>query len=145
MIVIPVTHTGNLRRQVALLLAIAMLVVALPSRAANLMVTANPDMTFTPETVTIHQGDSITFVNAGGVHNVHADNNRFICAINCTTNNAPSSELWSATVRFNQVGTLGYYCDAHGDLTGGMRGTIIVLDRIFVDGFDTLGARSANR
>lgn len=113
-----------------------MLVAAASARPAILMVTANPDTTFTPAIVTIHQGDSILFVNAGGVHNVHADNNRFICAVNCTTNNAPSPELWSATVRFNQVGTFGYFCDAHGDLTGGMRGTVIVLDRIFVDGFD---------
>jgi len=40
-------------------------------------------------------------------------------------------------VRFNQLGTIGYYCDQHGDTTSGMRGAITVIDRVFVDGFDT--------
>ncbi|MGA8278601.1 MAG: plastocyanin/azurin family copper-binding protein [Rhodanobacteraceae bacterium] len=110
---------------------------ALHAQAANYVVTANPDLTFSPAEITIHQGDTITFRNAGGVHNVHADNDRFICSINCTTNNAPSGELWSSTVRFNQTGTFGYYCETHGDLNGGMRGSIRVLDLIFFDGFES--------
>jgi plastocyanin len=107
------------------------------AHAAIHVVTANPDLTFTPATITIYQGDTIAFENAGGVHNVHADNNRFICSVNCTTNNAPSDADWRANVQFNQLGAFGYYCDAHGDLTGGMRGAVTVIDRIFVDGFDT--------
>lgn len=106
------------------------------ARAAIHVVTANPDLTFTPAAITIYQGDTISFENAGGVHNVHADNNRFICSVNCTTNNAPSDAAWRANVQFNQPGTFGYYCDAHGDLSGGMRGAVTVIDRIFVDGFD---------
>ena len=88
--------------------------------------------------ITIYQGDAIRFENAGGVHNVHADDNRFICSINCTTNNAPSDLPWSVVVRFNQLGTIGYYCDQHGNTTSGMRGSITVIDRVFVDGFDTV-------
>ena len=98
------------------------------------LVLAEPDMTFRPAEITIYQGDSIRFTNYGGLHNVHADNNRFICANNCTTDNAPSEAPWSDVVRFNQLGTFGYYCDQHGNLTSGMRGTIVVIDRIFVDG-----------
>ena len=45
--------------------------------------------------------------------------------------------MWSVVVRFNQLGTIGYYCDQHGDTTSGMRGAITVIDRVFVDGFDT--------
>ena len=60
----------------------------------------------------------------------------FICSVNCSTNNAPSDLMWSVVVRFNQVGTIGYYCDQHGDTTSGMRGSITVIDRVFVDGFD---------
>ena len=104
------------------------------------VVTANPDLSFTPAAITIYQGDTIAFENAGGVHNVHADNNRFICSVNCTTNNAPNAAAWRADVQFRQLGTFGYYCEAHGDLTGGMRGSIIVIDRIFVDGFDAVAA-----
>ena len=107
-----------------------------PARATVYVVTANPDLTFTPASITIYQGDSIRFENAGGLHNVHADDNRFICSINCTTNNAPSDELWSAVVRFNRLGTIGYFCDQHGDTTSGMRGSVTVIDRLFVDGFD---------
>jgi len=106
------------------------------ARAAIHVVTANPDLTFTPAAITIYQGDTIAFENAGGVHNVHADNNRFICSVNCTTNNAPNAAAWRADVQFRQLGTFGYYCDAHGDLDGGMRGAVTVIDRIFVDGFD---------
>jgi plastocyanin len=100
------------------------------------VVIAAPDMTFRPASITIHQGDSIRFENYGGLHNVHADNNRFICSINCTTNNAPSDEPWSVVVRFTTLGTFGYFCDQHGDLTSGMRGSITVIDRVFVDSFD---------
>lgn len=106
------------------------------ARATVYVVTANPDLTFTPASITIHQGDSIRFENAGGLHNVHADDNRFICSLNCTTNNAPSDEPWSAIVRFNRLGTIGYFCDQHGDTTSGMRGSVTVIDRLFVDGFD---------
>ena len=101
------------------------------------VVLAEPDMTFSPASITIYQGDSIRFMNNGGVHNVHADNNRFICSVNCTTNNAPSDTSWSVVVRFAQIGTFGYYCDQHGNLTSGMRGSITVVDGIFTDGFDT--------
>jgi plastocyanin len=119
-------------------LAALAFVIALPTaaRATVYVVTANDDMTFTPASITIRQGDAIRFENAGGVHNVHADDNRFKCSLNCTTNNAPSDAAWSDIVRFNQVGTVGYYCDQHGNLTSGMRGEVIVLDSIFFDGFD---------
>ena len=45
-------------------------------------------------------------------------------------------EPWQVSVRFNRLGTIGYYCDQHGDLTSGMRGAVTVIDRIFVDGFE---------
>jgi plastocyanin len=110
--------------------------------AATYVVTANADMTFTPGDLTIYQGDTIRFENGGGVHNVHADNNRFRCAVNCTTNNSPSDSAWHVTVQFNLLGTLGYYCDQHGDLVNGMRGSITVIDRVFVDGFDPAAVRT---
>ena len=101
------------------------------------VVLAEPDMTFRPASITIYQGDSIRFMNYGGVHNVHADNNRFVCSVNCTTNNTPSDLPWSVVVRFTTIGTFGYFCDQHGNLTSGMRGSIAVVDGIFTDDFDT--------
>ena len=116
----------------------ALIVACTGARATVYVVTANPDMTFTPADITIYQGDAIRFENAGGLHNVHADDNRFICSLNCSTNNAPSELPWSVIVRFNQLGTIGYYCDQHGNTTSGMRGSVTVIDRVFVDGFDAV-------
>lgn len=106
------------------------------AQARVYLVLAEPDMTFHPASVTIYQGDSIHFMNYGGVHNVHADNNRFVCSINCATNNAPSDLPWSVVVHFTTIGTFGYFCDQHGNLTSGMRGAITVVDGIFTDHFD---------
>ena len=107
------------------------------AQARTFIVSANRDLTFTPATITIYKGDTIRFVNRGGLHNVHADDNRFICSVNCTTNNAPSDASWSVVVRFTQLGAFGYYCDQHGNPTSGMRGSITVVDGIFTDDFDT--------
>ena len=119
------------------LLAFALALAGTNANARVHVVIAEPDMTFRPAAVTIYQGDSIRFMNYGGVHNVHADNNRFVCSINCTTNNTPSDEPWSVVVRFTTIGTFGYFCDQHGNLTSGMRGSITVVDGLFTDGFDT--------
>jgi plastocyanin len=126
------------RRTLVPLFAAAIALSAASASATVYVVTANEDMTFTPADITIHQGDAIRFENAGGVHNVHADDNRFICSVNCTTNNAPSDLPWSVVVRFDRLGTIGYYCDEHGNTTSGMRGSVTVIDRVFVDGFDGL-------
>jgi plastocyanin len=104
--------------------------------ATTYLVTANPDITFTPAVITIFQRDKIKFQNAGGLHNVIADDGSFACGFNCNTNTAPSDRPWSYTISFNHVGTFGYYCEQHGNLTTGMRGTVIVVDAVFIDGFD---------
>ena len=109
---------------------------ALPAHAATYVVTANNDMTFTPASLTIYQGDVVTFKNGGGLHNVHADDNSFVCAVDCNLHTSPSATNWQASRQFNRLGTIGYYCEQHGDTTSGMRGLITVIDRIFVDGFD---------
>ena len=98
--------------------ALVLLGCCASASATVYVVTANPDLTFTPASITLYQGDAIRFENAGGVHNVHADDNSFICSINCSTENAPSDQPWSVIVRFNQIRTIGYYCDQHGDLPG---------------------------
>jgi plastocyanin len=108
------------------------------AHAATYVVTAQsmPDLAFVPQIITIVQHDQITFVNGGGLHNVRADNNSFWCSDDCSLHRAPSSKLWVDTVTFNTIGTFGYYCEQHGDLASGMRGTIVVIDEhIFADGF----------
>jgi len=117
-----------------LLLACAL--VAAHAQARSFTVTANADMTFSPAQIEIYQGDSIRFVNNGGLHNVRADDGSFTCALDCNLHNAPNSQPWQVSVRFNRLGTIGYYCDQHGDLTSGMRGSVTVIDRILVAGFE---------
>lgn len=121
-----------------MLFAIALAAIGVAHvRAATYTVTANLDMTFTPASITIYQGDKIRFENAGGLHNVIADDGSFHCGFNCNTNTAPSDRHWVYTISFDSPGTFGYYCEQHGNLTSGMRGWVTVIDRVFVDGFDT--------
>jgi hypothetical protein len=76
-------------------------------------------LVFTPATLTISVGDTVTFVNGGGFHNVIADDDSF-------TSGAPTFAGWSLTVPFNTPGTVGYYCGVHGTAGVGMFGTITV-------------------
>jgi plastocyanin len=102
--------------------AIAILALLTFSRlcwSANVTITANGDLTFSPKTVTINVGDTVTFKNAGGFHNVVADDNSF-------TNGAASSNNWSFAHTFTEAGTFGYYCAEHGAPGSGMHGTITV-------------------
>lgn len=101
------------------------------------VVTANSDLTFTPASLTIYQGDIVRFTNGGGLHNVRADDDSFICSVDCNLHHSPSATAWQVSVQIDRLGTIGYYCEQHGDLTSGMRGSITVIDRVFVDGFDT--------
>ena len=116
-------------------------------QAKTYVVTANPDMTFTPDPLIIYEHDQVTFESPGGVgtlytHNVHADNNSFICGDDCSLHSAPSSNPWQHTITFNSLGAIGYYCDAHAafdpmsGVCSGMCASISVIDRIFVDGFE---------
>ncbi|MEP7041862.1 MAG: plastocyanin/azurin family copper-binding protein [Dokdonella sp.] len=85
---------------------------------------------FNPPTLTIAVGDTVTFTNAGGGHNVDSDDGTsFRCASNCANDGHggsgdPSDNLWSSTITFNQAGTFGYHCDVHGSM--GMTGSITV-------------------
>jgi len=87
-------------------------------------------LTFDPQTITIHVGDTVTFRNKGGLHNVAADDHSFRCAHGCDGqggNGAASSSSWAASVPFNQEGRVGYFCETHGQPGAGMYGTIVVL------------------
>jgi len=87
---------------------------------------------FSPQFLTIHAGDSVTFLNLGGYHNAVADNGSFRCAHGCDgdgqggSGNA-SDSLWFATVAFPNAGTVGYFCEPHGSPGSGMYGTIEVV------------------
>lgn len=85
--------------------------------AANTNVTAQSDDTFSPSAVTINAGDTVTWSNSGGNHNV---------VLGGTALNAPSTTSWTLPPQpFNQAGTFSYYCQVHRAI--GMTGTVTVL------------------
>jgi len=87
---------------------------------------------FSPQFLTIQAGDTVTFLNLGGYHNVVADDGSFRCAHGCDDDGQGGSgnatdAFWFATVAFPSAGTVGYFCEPHGSPGSGMYGTIEVL------------------
>ena len=101
-----------------------LLLPAASAPAANQNVTAQssgPNNTFTPKAVTINAGDTVTWTNNSGFHNVHFDDNSFIQPA------SPAFPPWTVSRTFPSAGTFRYYCDAHGGPNGsGMSGTVWV-------------------
>ena len=97
---------------------------------------------FTPQVLDINLGDSVTWTNSGGTHNVRADDDSFRCANGCDGqggNGDPASNAWVVTLTFLDPATIPYYCEEHGAPRGiGMSGVINVIDAlIFEDGFES--------
>jgi len=89
----------------------------------------SPVLMFNPSNLTIAVGDTVTFTNAGGLHNVAANDGSFRCANGCANDGHggtgdPSDDLWSSTITFNQAGTIAFHCDVH--VAMGMTGSIVV-------------------
>jgi plastocyanin len=89
-----------------------------------------PSLTFSPRSVNANVGDTITFVNGGGTHNVAADDGSFRCADGCDGsggNGSPSGASWSSTVTITSAmagRSIGFHCEVHGSM--GMTGSIVV-------------------
>ena len=115
----------------AVLVLAGIVACAAPARAADQTVHAVgavdgeygtvPDH-FEPATVRIVPGDSVTFVNDSGMHNVRFQDGLFT---------SPSSPMlpagWPsppAQRTFAQAGSFGFLCDLHA--ASGMKGTVIV-------------------
>ena len=117
-------------RRAAFIFSALCMAAASTSRAANWSVdVGGAQFAFAPATLTIIAGDTVTFVNKGGFHNVAADDGSFRCAQGCDGSGGdgnPSHVLWSATVTFPSPGTIGYHCEIHGAPGLGMFGTITV-------------------
>jgi plastocyanin len=99
----------------------SLLVLSASALAANQTVTLNSSNTFTPAGVTVFQGETVTWNNTGGFHNVHFDDNSYIQP------SPPQSAPWTRARTFNTPGTFRYYCEVHGGPGGtGMSGTVTV-------------------
>lgn len=103
---------------------------ATTARAANWSVdVGGAQLAYAPATLAVTAGDTVTFVNQGGFHNVVADDGSFRCAQGCDAsggNGDPSSVSWSATVTLASPGAIGYHCEIHGAPGLGMFGSITV-------------------
>jgi plastocyanin len=77
---------------------------------------------FSPSTVTIDAGQPVcwTWTGTYDQHNVKADDGSFT--------SGPPDTRGTFQRTFTTPGTYGFYCQVHGSLTGGMRGTVIVRD-----------------
>lgn len=124
--------TGSARLGRTLLFAAAAsaaLCLGLPAEAANHQVTVR-SFTFEPATLTIQAGDSVTWTNIDGPHNVRADDNSFRCANGCDDtggNGNVAASPWSFTRTFNTAGLVLYHCQLHGGPGGdGMSGSLTV-------------------
>jgi len=105
--------------------------------AANFIVTVggtSGQLTYTPSQLTINAGDSVTFRNAGGFHNVVSHSGGgFRCALGCDNDigenpgsGNPSDLAWQLTLVFNTPRTVEYFCEVHGSPGTGMFGSITV-------------------
>ena len=99
-------------------LILAAVCLAAPSWAATHNVTVGPDTAFHPPTLTIQTGDTVVWTNAGGTHDLRADDNSFSRGV--------SGAAWTFSHTFNAAGTAGYHCTVHGAPGIGMFGTITV-------------------
>jgi plastocyanin len=107
-----------MRRLVLPILAIAGLAAA-PAQAADETVHATPSNTWSPSSVTINVGDTVTWVNDGGFHNV-----RFEDGFEEPSEPSPT---WSSNPRrtFSAAGNYRYVCEQHQST---MIGRVIVQD-----------------
>ena len=117
-----------------LVLGLVLMLFFVVNAQANVsyVIVGGQGLTFSPQTIDINAGDTVTFLNFGGVHNVVADDGRFRCAHGCDNdghggNGGATGQLWSVSVVFPNAGTVGYFCETHGTPGTGMFGTIHVL------------------
>lgn len=79
---------------------------------------------FDPENLTINVGDTVTWINGGGFHNVNGTLNTYPDNPEGFGNGGAASGDWTYQRVFTQAGTYDYQCDPHAGL--GMVGTITV-------------------
>jgi hypothetical protein len=73
-----------------------------------------------PAEVTVAPGDTVTWTNTGGNHNVLFNDGSF------DEPSEPSTALWVRSRPFSELGDFRYYCEAHGTPMSGMSGIVHV-------------------
>ena len=93
------------------------------SAQQNIMVEVQNNF-YAPADITINVGDTVTWVNGGGFHNVNGTLNTYPGNPEGFGNGGASNGDWTYEYVFTQPGTYDYQCDPHVNL--GMVGTITV-------------------
>ena len=84
------------------------------------------DGSFSPATVTITPGDTVTWTNQGFSHSVTADDGSFDSSPTCPASCLSTGDTFSFT--FTTPGSYAYYCRLHGASGGiGMAGVVVVV------------------
>lgn len=79
---------------------------------------------FTPSSLTITAGDTVTWTNTGGTHNVNGSTSTFAGNPASFGSGSPAAAPWTYSYTFTQAGTYNYQCDPHAAM--GMTGQITV-------------------
>jgi plastocyanin len=99
-----------------------LVVAAAPALAADHTITALSNNQFDRPAIMIATGDRVLFANSGGSHNFAFEDGE-----SYPVNPTGPGPAWNGLSRtFTAAGTYRYYCELHGTLTTGMRGTITV-------------------
>jgi LPXTG-motif cell wall-anchored protein len=120
----------KLRGGLVAALAAALLVVALavPAFAASVSIV---DDAFSPKTITVHVGDTVTWSDNGhNPHSVTADSGAFDSSPSCPSDVSTCLHFGSTySHTFSTAGTFAYHCKIHGGAGGiGMSGVVLVED-----------------
>jgi plastocyanin len=129
------------RRTIATLVlgTVASGLLVLPAQATNQTVNATFSDLFVRGVVAVRPGETVTFVNRGGVHDVKWEDG-------FPKQPATPSEGWTVARRFSRAGAYRYYCTVHASPGGvGMAGVVYVTATGAVPppGFVALSARGA--
>ena len=112
---------------VALSVLLGAMLLSAPGAAEDFFVdVGGASFSFSPNDLTIQVGDTVTWRNQGGGHNVNAPG-FFRCANGCDGeggNGNPSAAAWEFTRTFNQEAVIDYHCEPHQGI--GMTGRVTV-------------------
>src|SRR3954471_17248465 len=114
--------------RLAPLVAVLAVVVCSTAQAENLSVQTTSSNTFSPATLTVHPGDSVTFSNpTGGFHNVAWVEGTFDDGQQASPPDPNPAWPTNPTRTFSAEGTYHFYCEQHGTPQGaGMAGVVTV-------------------
>ncbi len=111
---------------ISMLTLVAVLLLWTPAAQATEHTVNINGLAFEPADLQIEVGDTVTWVNDGGFHNVRSGDGSF-------GSGPPSADLWTYSHTFRQGGTFPYDCEVH--VGQGMTGTVTVVG-VYGDGFD---------